>query len=73
MEMGMVYRATLFYGTIQYGTYLIFADPNVDEDPDEDRYGKEAQHRAFILGIGKLGFVFLLSILFLFLYWIDSR
>ena len=43
-------------------TYLIYADPYVDEDPDEDRYGKEAQHRAFILGVGKLGFVFLLSI-----------
>ncbi|MEC7261975.1 MAG: hypothetical protein VXV71_06050, partial [Candidatus Thermoplasmatota archaeon] len=34
------------------GTYFVYADPNVDEDPDEDRYGKEAQHRAFILGIG---------------------
>jgi ABC-type transport system involved in multi-copper enzyme maturation permease subunit len=44
------------------GTYFVYADPNVDEDPDENRYGKEAQHRAFILGIGKLGFVFLLSI-----------
>ncbi len=44
------------------GRYIISADPYVDEDPDEDRYGKEAQHRAFILGIGKLGFVFLLSI-----------
>ncbi len=44
------------------GTYFVYADPNVDEDPDEGRYGKEAQHRAFILGIGKLGFVFLLSI-----------
>ncbi|MBT3652702.1 MAG: hypothetical protein HN541_05290, partial [Euryarchaeota archaeon] len=44
------------------GEYDIFADSGVDEDPDEDRYGKEAQHRAFVLAIGKLGFVFLLSI-----------
>ena len=44
------------------GSYFVNADPYVDEDPDEDRYGKEAQHRAFILGVGKLGFVFLLSI-----------
>jgi len=44
------------------GSYFVYADPYVDEDPDEDRYGKEAQHRAFILGVGKLGFVFLLSI-----------
>ena len=31
------------------------ADSNVDEDPDEEKYGKEAGHRSFILGIENLG------------------
>ena len=44
------------------GTVVIESDNNVDEDPDEDKYGKEAVHRAFILGIGKFGIVFLLGI-----------
>ena len=44
------------------GTIVVEADNNVDEDPDEDKYGKEAGHRAFILGIGKFGIVFLLGI-----------
>lgn len=38
------------------------SDPYVDEDPDEEKYGKEAGHRAFILGIGKFGIVYLLGI-----------
>ncbi len=38
------------------------SDGPVDEDPDEDRYGKESTHRAFILGIGKFGVVYLLGI-----------
>jgi len=58
---GIPCNIILSYDSIS-GTYVVSADPNVDEDPDEERYGKEAQHRAFILGIGKLGFVFLLSI-----------
>ena len=44
------------------GTTYIYPDANVDEDPDEDKYGKEAGHRAFILGIGKFGIVYLLGI-----------
>ncbi|MDC0557173.1 ABC transporter permease subunit [Candidatus Poseidoniaceae archaeon] len=44
------------------GTINIDADSSVDEDPDEDKYGKEAGHRAFILGIGKFGIVYLLGI-----------
>ncbi len=43
-------------------TVTIIEDQNVDEDPDEDKYGKEAGHRAFILGIGKFGIVYLLGI-----------
>ena len=43
-------------------TVTITADSSVDEDPDEDKYGKEAGHRAFILGIGKFGIVYLLGI-----------
>ena len=43
-------------------TITIDADNNVDEDPDEERYGKEASHRAFILGIGKFGIIYLLGI-----------
>ena len=44
------------------GTIDFDSDNNVDEDPDEEKYGKEASHRAFILGIGKFGIVFLLGI-----------
>ena len=58
---GIVCNIVLRYDSMTK-SYSVYADPNVDEDPDEDRYGKEAQHRAFILGVGKLGFVFLLSI-----------
>mgnify|MGYP001373491232 FL=1 len=43
-------------------TITIDADNFVDEDPDEERYGKEASHRAFILGIGKFGIIYLLGI-----------
>ena len=43
-------------------TFLIEGDIGVDEDPDEDKYGKEASHRAFILGIGKFGIIYLLGI-----------
>lgn len=38
------------------------ADNFVDEDPDDEAYAKEALHRASVLGIGKLGFVFIISI-----------
>ncbi len=41
---------------------IVDADTNVDEDPDEEKYGKEAGHRSFILGIGKFGIVYLLGI-----------
>jgi len=41
---------------------LIISDPSVDEDPDDEAYAKEAIHRAFVLAIGKLGFVFLIGI-----------
>lgn len=44
------------------GVWEVFADYGVDEDPDEDKYAKEAIHVAFILSIGKLGFVLLLGI-----------
>ena len=40
----------------------IDADSGVDEDPDEEAYAKEAIHLAFVLSIGKLGFVLLLGI-----------
>tara|TARA_B100001094_G_scaffold150047_1_gene145203 strand:- start:1653 stop:2984 length:1332 start_codon:yes stop_codon:yes gene_type:complete len=40
----------------------IDADSGVDEDPDEDAYSREAIHIAFVLSIGKLGFVLLLGI-----------
>ena len=43
-------------------TIYFDADSGVDEDPDEDKYGKEASHRAFVLGIGKFGIVYLLGI-----------
>ena len=43
-------------------TITVDADANVDEDPDEEKYGKEAGHRSFILGIGKFGIVYLLGI-----------
>ena len=43
-------------------TINIDSDTNVDEDPDEEKYGKEAGHRSFILGIGKFGIVYLLGI-----------
>ena len=40
----------------------VIADSGVDEDPDEDAYSREAIHLAFVLSIGKLGFVLLLGI-----------
>ncbi|MBL6885211.1 ABC transporter permease [Candidatus Poseidoniaceae archaeon] len=40
----------------------VIADAGVDEDPDEDAYSREATHLAFVLSIGKLGFVLLLGI-----------
>jgi len=40
----------------------ILNDPNVDEDPDEDVFLKESLHRGFVLGFGKIGFVFLIGI-----------
>ena len=41
---------------------IISSDGNVDEDPDDEKYAKEALHRAFILGVGKMGVVYLLGI-----------
>lgn len=45
-----------------FGRYIIDKDPSVDEDPDEDAYFKETVHRGFVLGFGKIGFVFVLGI-----------
>ncbi len=42
--------------------YEVDADNFVDEDPDDGKYAKEAIHRASILAIGKLGFVFIIGI-----------
>ncbi|MAT86763.1 MAG: hypothetical protein CMA25_07395 [Euryarchaeota archaeon] len=42
--------------------YIISTDGNVDEDPNEDKFGKEAIHRAYILSVGKMGIVYLLGI-----------
>ena len=44
------------------GEFRYDSDSFVDEDPDDEAYAKEALHRASILGIGKLGFVFIISI-----------
>ena len=44
------------------GQLIIDSDTNVDEDPNEEKYVKEAGHRAFILGIGKFRIVYLLGI-----------
>ena len=43
-------------------TSSLAADYKVDEDPDDNAYYKEATHRSFILGFGKMGFVFILGI-----------
>lgn len=43
-------------------SYEIQSDGGVDEDPDDNAYLKEAGHRAFVLGIGKFGIVYLLGI-----------
>ena len=52
------------YYRLSDGNYYanIDADSGVDEDPDEDAYSREAIHIAFVLSIGKLGFVLLLGI-----------
>ena len=42
--------------------FRINGDNEVDEDPDEDAYAKESIHRAFVLALGKFGFVFLIGI-----------
>tara|TARA_B100001093_G_scaffold224852_2_gene215450 strand:- start:3976 stop:5310 length:1335 start_codon:yes stop_codon:yes gene_type:complete len=44
------------------GDWEVLADNGVDEDPDENEYAQEAIHVAFVLSIGKLGFVLLLGI-----------
>ena len=44
-----------------YGSELT-RDNGVDEDPDDEAIIQEATHRAFLLGYGKLGVVFLLGI-----------
>ena len=43
-------------------TSSLAADNKVDEDPDDNAYFQEATHRSFILGFGKMGFVFILGI-----------
>ncbi len=43
--------------------HTIVSDGGVDEDPDENKYAQEATHRAFILGIGKFGIVYMLGIM----------
>ena len=45
-----------------FGTSTIMWDNGVDEDPDDEAFIQEATHRAFLLGYGKLGVVFLLGI-----------
>ncbi|MBT4070495.1 MAG: ABC transporter permease subunit [Euryarchaeota archaeon] len=52
----------LDYSEIRGELNDIHSDGFVDEDPDEEKYSKEAIHRAFLLAIGKMGFVFLLGI-----------
>lgn len=42
--------------------YYVSADSGVDEDPDEERYIKEAIHRAYVLGYGKMALVFIIGI-----------
>ncbi len=42
--------------------FEIEEDNFVDEDPDDAKYTEEAIHRASILAIGKLGFVFIIGI-----------
>lgn len=42
--------------------FIVEADNLVDEDPDDAAYAKEAIHRASILAVGKLGFVFIIGI-----------
>ena len=45
-----------------FGSTTILWDNGVDEDPDDEAFIQEATHRAFLLGYGKLGVVFLLGI-----------
>ena len=45
-----------------FGSATILWDNGVDEDPDDEAFIQEATHRAFLLGYGKLGVVFLLGI-----------
>ena len=40
----------------------IYADSNVDEDPDDEKYLGESSHRTFIIGVGKMAFVILLGL-----------
>ena len=44
------------------GEWDIYPDINVDEDPDDSAYALEATHMAFVLGMGKMGFVLLLGL-----------
>ncbi|MDP6906894.1 MAG: ABC transporter permease subunit [Candidatus Thalassarchaeaceae archaeon] len=37
-------------------------DTNVDEDPDDSEFLKEGVHRAFLLGFGKFGYLFIMAI-----------
>tara|TARA_Y100001970_G_scaffold292679_1_gene435174 strand:- start:2037 stop:3692 length:1656 start_codon:yes stop_codon:yes gene_type:complete len=40
----------------------IIADENVDEDPDDEKLLGESNHRGFIVAVGKIAFVMILSI-----------
>ena len=44
------------------GEWSANPDINVDEDPDDAAYALEATHMAFVLGMGKMGFVLLLGL-----------
>ena len=57
---GIVCDIELYYDQYQ-GEWEVYADRYVDEDPDDAAYAAEATHMAFVLGIGKMGFVLLLG------------
>lgn len=44
------------------GDWYTNSDINVDEDPDDAAYALEATHMAFVLGMGKMGFVLILGL-----------
>jgi len=40
----------------------IYADNNVDEDPDDSKHVGESSHRTFIIGTGKIAFIMILGL-----------